>query len=139
MVKPIKMLVEVERIAFGDVFVSLDAMEGVVSITPIGDGPRSARQNSGSSAGQKKGGAQSAPCLILGSLIKSPGLTREQLKSVIVGNGKSETTLPDTLNKLKTAGEIRASETGKGATFKVTSAGKRRFETACQIQPPGVA
>jgi len=138
MVKPIKMLVEVERIAFGDVFVSLDSMEGVVSITPIGDGPRSAR-STGSSAGQKKGGAQSAPCLILGSLIKSPGLTREQLKSVIVGNGKSETTLADTLNKLKTAGEIRASGTGKGATFKVTSAGKRRFETACQIQPPGVA
>jgi hypothetical protein len=140
MVKPIRMMIEVERIAFGDVFVALDAMKGVVTITPIGDGPKGERQNGASTRGQKHGGAHSAPCLVLGALVRTPGLGRVQLREVLTGNGKSANSLPDTLTKLKTAGEIRASGTGKDVTYKVTSAGKKRFETACQIQSPeGVA
>jgi hypothetical protein len=143
MPKPIRVMIEVERIAFGDVFVSLDAMKGVVSITPLGDGPKGARQNGAGpkgSKGMKHGGAQSAPCLVLGALIETPGLGRVQLREVMTGNGKSANSLPDTLAKLKTAGEIRASGTGRDVTYKVTTAGKKRFETACQIQPPeGVA
>jgi hypothetical protein len=138
MAKPIKVMIEVERIAFGDVFVSLDGMKGVVSITPIGDGPRNARQKAATGTrGQKHGGAQSAPCLVLGALLKSPGLSREQLYPVLEGNGKSRNSLPDTLTKLKKAGEIRASGSGRDVTYKATPAGKKRFQTACEIQPTG--
>jgi hypothetical protein len=133
MPKPMKMMVEVEEFAHGRIFRLLDGTDGVVSITPIGDGPRSQRPAGG--ARQKKGGAQSVSCLVLGALIKTPGLTREQLFPVLEGNGKKRTSLPDTLQKLKKAGEIRASGTGKRVNYKITPIGKKRFETACQIQP----
>jgi hypothetical protein len=136
MVKPIKVLLEVERVAFGDVFVLLDGTRGVVSITPMGDGPRGARQNGGAPRGLKHGGAQSAACLILGALIETPGLGRAQLKEVMAANGRSANSLPDTLAKLRNAGEIRSSGKGKDVTYKVTPTGRKRFETACQIQPP---
>lgn len=136
MAKPMKMMIEVEEIAHGRVFRLLDTMEGVVSITPIGDGPKSARQNSGGSKGQKQGGSQSVACLVLGALLQTPGLTREHLFPVLESHGKRRTSLPDTLMKLKKAGEIRASGSGRNVTYKATPAGKKRFETACQIQPP---
>jgi hypothetical protein len=132
-----KMLIEVEEIAYGRVFRTLDGMDGVVSITPIGDGPKSSRQNvAGATAVQKKGGAQSAPCLVLGALMITPGLSRAQLTEVIVSNGKSKNSLPDTIAKLKDAGEIRASGEGRAITYRITAAGKKRWNTACQIQSP---
>ena len=135
MAKPMKILIEVEEIAHGRVFRILDGMEGVVSIMPVGDGPKSARVEAGATKVQKKGGAQSALCLVLGALIKTPGLSRFQLTEIMTGNGKSKNSLPDTIAKLKEAGEIRASGSGRDVTYKATAAGKKHFDTACRIQP----
>lgn len=132
MPKPIKLMLEVEEMAFGRVFRLLDGTAGVVTITPVGDGPK-VKGNSGTK--QKQGGAQSVGCLVLGALLQTPGLGREQLYPVLESNGKARTSLPDTLAKLKKAGQIRASGSGRDVTYKATPAGKKRFETACTIQP----
>lgn len=135
MAKPMKLMVEVEEIAHGRIFRLLDGAEGVVSITPIGDGPKSARQNSGT-RGQKQGGAQSAPCLVLGALLETPGLGRRALEGVLEANGKKATSLPDTLAKLRKARELASKGAGKNVVYNITAAGKKRYETACKIQPP---
>jgi hypothetical protein len=129
MAKPLKIMIEVEEIMFGKIFRLLDSTSGVVAITPIGDGPKSP-----STRGQKKGGTQSVACLVLEALIKTPKLSREQLYPVLEGSGKRRTSLPDTLQKLKQAGEIRASGAGKGVTYRITTVGKKRYDTACAIE-----
>lgn len=134
MVKPMKLMVEVEEIAYGRIFRMLDGSDGVVSILPVGEGPRSQRATGGNV--QKKGGAQSAPCIVLGALIAAGRvqLDRAALRATLKVNGKSETSLPDTLTKLKKAGEIRASGSGRDVVYAITAAGRKRHETACNIQ-----
>jgi hypothetical protein len=130
MPKPMKLMIEVEEVAHGRVFRMLDGTPGVVTITPIGDGPRSG----GGSTGQKQGGTQSAACLLLAALIRTPGITVEQMRPVLEGNGKRASTLAGTLASMKKAGEIRASGSGKSATYRITKVGQKRYDTACQIQ-----
>lgn len=134
MPKPMRIMVEVEEIAHGRVFRLLDGTPGVIGITPIGDGPKP--QNAGSSKGQKKGGAQTAPCLVLGALIESPGANRTQLAAVLELNGKKATSLPDTLQKLRKAKEITSKGKGKDVSYSITPVGRKKFATACAIQPP---
>lgn len=131
MPKPMKLMIEVEEIAHGRVFRMLDGCAGVVSITPIGDGPRSP-----GGGGQKKGGTQSAPCLVLAAMIEAGKvqLGRDALAAVMKSGGKNPTTLPGTLAAMKKAGEIRASGSGKGVTYGITAAGRKRYDTACKIE-----
>lgn len=132
MPKPMKAMIEIEEFAFGRVFRALDGMEGVVSITPIGEGPRS--QRTGGTNGQKQGGTHSASCLILAALIKTPGITTEQMKPVLEGNGKKASSLASTITTMKKAGEIRANGVGKKAAYRITPVGRKRYDTACQVQ-----
>lgn len=131
MPKPMKVLVEVEEIAHGRLFRLLDGMQGVVSITPVGDGPRAAANGTR----QKKGGAQSVSCIVLGAVIATPGITRAQLKPVIEGAGKRVSSMPDALSKLKRDKYIVAHGSGKSVTYSSTVAGKKHYKTACEIQP----
>jgi hypothetical protein len=132
MVKPIKMMVEIEEIAFGRIFRMLDGTQGIVAITPIGDGPK----GNGKTTGQKQGGAQSAPCIVLKALIRAGSpLPRANLGAALTAGGKSVSSLADTMNKLRTAKEVIRSGSGKNTTYKVTPKGIKRFETACTIQP----
>lgn len=132
MPKPMFMTVQVEEFAFGRVFRLLDTTPGVVTINLKGEGPR-AKPNG--KAIQKKGGAQSIPCLVLGALIKTPGLSRPQLIALLEGNGKKPSSLPDSLTKLRHAKEITSSGKGSNTKYQATKAGVKRFETACSIQP----
>lgn len=130
MPKPMKVMVEVEEIAHGRLFRLLDGMPGVVSITPVGDGPKSGAK----STGQKKGGAQSVPCIVLGAVISTPGINRAQLAPIVEGAGKRVTSMPDALAKLKRDKHIVAHGSGKSVTYSSTVAGKKHYKTACEIQ-----
>jgi predicted transcriptional regulator len=132
MPKPMKLLVEIEEIAFGRVFRALDGMNGVVSLTPVGEGVKAA---TGKPTGQKKGGAQSAPCLVLYALKGGVPMSRSTLTAVLVEGGKAATSTADTMKKLMVAKEVTKHGTGKNVTYKITPKGIKRYETACQIQP----
>ena len=126
MVKPLKMMVEIEEGAFGRVFRSLDGMPGVVSLTPIGDGPRVAKGKVG-----KKGKGGTVYCLVLRALIEADKpVNRDALRDVLAANGKAATSLPDTLTKLKKAKHIAI----KNAMYTITPAGRKHYETSCPIQ-----
>jgi hypothetical protein len=131
MAKPMRIMVEVEEIAHGRVFRMLDGTPGVVSITPVGDGPKSSRPD----VAQKKGGAQSVACLILGALVKTPGISRAQLAPVLESAGKKVSSMPDALAKLRKAKHITTRGKGKTVVYSITPAGKKHFDTACEIQP----
>jgi hypothetical protein len=123
MPKPMQLLVDIEEIAFGRVF-----------LTIVGEGVKRNAAAVAPHHTQKRGGTSSVPCLILGALMQSPGLSRPQLEAVLEGNGKKGTSLPDALYKLRAAKEIVSKGKGKGVTYAVTGAGKKHYETACTIQ-----
>lgn len=124
MPKPIKMMVEIEEVAFGRVFRFLDGMPGVVTITPIGDGPKAAK-------GAAKGKKGTVYCLVLSALIAADKpLNRDALRDVLSANGKAASSLPDTLTKLKKAKHI----TIKNAMYTVTPAGRKHYETSCPVE-----
>lgn len=137
MPKPIKVMIEVEETFFGRVFRALDGMEGVATITPIGDGPRSQRQgNGGNVSGQKKGGAQSVQCILLKALIRAGEPTlRSDLGDALVAAGKTKSGLATSMKLMLQAKEVTRSGAGKNVKYKVTAKGIKRFETACEIQP----
>lgn len=132
MPKPMRIMVEVEEIAHGRVFRMLDGTPGVVSITPVGDGPRAAANK----PRQKNGGAQTAPCIVLGALVETPGVGRAALGAALEANGKKATSLPDTLQKLRKAKQITSKGKGKDVTYSITQTGRKHYATACTIQPP---
>lgn len=132
MPKPMKLLVEVEEIAFGRVFRALDGMNGVVSLTPVGEGVKAA---TGKTTGQKKGGAQSSACVVLGELIRSGPLPRSNIVAALRTAGKSVASTADTMKKLFVAKHVTKRGRGRDVVYTITPAGKKRFETACTIQP----
>ena len=136
MPKPLKAMIEIEEAFFGKVFRALDGMEGVASITPIGDGPRSQRPgNGGSVTGQKKGGAQSVQCVILKALIRAGKATpRSDLGEALVAAGKTKSGLATSMKLMLQNKEVTRQGAGKNVTYKVTPKGIKRFETACEIQ-----
>lgn len=124
MPKPMKMMIEVEEIAYGRVFRVLDTMQGVVTITPVGEGPKQAK----AAAKGKKG---TVYCLVLSALIEADKpLNRDALRDVLKANGKAASSLPDTLTKLKKAKHI----TIKSAMYSVTPAGRKHYETSCPVE-----
>lgn len=131
MVKPLTMTISVEETFFGKIYRMLDTMPGVASIAIHSEGVKA---NGAAKPKKKQGGTQSAHCLVLGALVKSPGITKAQLVPVLEGNGKKATTLPDTITKLKKAKHIAVKGSGKAATFTITAAGKKHFDTACEIE-----
>jgi hypothetical protein len=125
MPKPMKMLVEVEEIAYGRVLRLLDGTQGVVSITSVGDGPKQPK------SAAKKGKSGTVYCLVLKALIDAKGaINRDALREVLKSNGKSATSLPDTLTKLKKAKHITIAK----AMYTVTPAGRKFYETSCPIE-----
>jgi hypothetical protein len=73
---------------------------------------------------------------VLGSLLETPGQGRKTLAEMLEANGKRATSLPDTIAKLRRAKEIVSKGKGRDIIYVITNAGKKRYETACQIQPP---
>lgn len=125
MPKPMKLMVEIEEAAFGRVFRTLDTMSGVVTITPIGEGPKQP-----GTAKQPKGKKGTVYCLVLSALISNgKAVNRDTLRDVLKMNGKAATSLPDTLTKLKRAKHI----TIKNAMYTITPAGRKHYETSCPI------
>lgn len=124
-VKPLKMMLEIEEGAFGRVFRTLDGMPGVVSMMPIGDGPKNAK------AAGKKGKGGTVYCLVLKALIEAgKPLNRDALRDVLASNGKAASSLPDTLTKLKKAKHI----TIKNAMYSLTPAGRKHYDTSCPVE-----
>ena len=118
MPKPMMMTIEVEEVAFGKIFRTLDGMNGVVSIHLQGKGPR-AKPN-GSQAAPKHNG-QTVWRLVMNALLASKGpLSRTELAQVIQAGGKAPTSLPDALLKMRKAKHIALH--GKGQ-YKITAAG----------------
>lgn len=133
MAKPMTMSIAVEEAAFGRVFRLLDSMPGVVSINILGTGPKA--NGAAPAASQKRGGSQSVPCLALGMLMESEEpLNRAALSEVLIKHGKKPSSLPDALMKMRKAKEIRTVGKGRNVTYKITPAGIKRFQTACQIE-----
>ena len=100
MPKPMTKSIEVEEIAFGRVFRMLDATKGVVAIHLRGSGPKTAAAPKSESS--KRGGGATTECLVLAALVaagKLP-LNKVSLVAAIRAGGKSDSSLPDTLNKL---------------------------------------
>lgn len=132
MPKPIRVTVDIEESFFGKIYRTLDTMPGVAAIAIHSEGVKG---NGVAKPRQKKGGTQSVPCLLLGALIQTPGLTREQVIPILEASGKKGSSLPDALTKLKKAGHIKIKGAGKaGASYTVTAAGKKHYQTACQIE-----
>jgi hypothetical protein len=133
MPKPITLTIDIEEIAFGRVWRLLDTMPGVVNIKLHGEGPKS--KPGGSKQPQKKGGSQSVPCLVLGALIEANAkIGRDPLNKVLEANGKKATSLPDAIQKLFKAKEIQRFGKGRDVTYGITVKGRKRYETACEIQ-----
>jgi hypothetical protein len=126
-----QLLVDVEEIAFGHVFRMLDTTKGVARLTIVSDTVK----RPGKTSGQKKGGAQSAACLVLGALNAAKNsMSRPQLVLVLEASGKKGSTLPSTLNELWREKEILRSGDGQNVRYRITMKGRKRFQTACQIQ-----
>ena len=134
MPKPMTMIITVEEIAFGKVFRILDTMPGVVSISLTGQGPKMPGKLNGSHKGQKMGGANTVPCLVLGALIEADGksLNRSDLIPAVEAAGKRATSVPDALTKLIKLSCIKRKE----GQITITATGRKHYETACAIQAP---
>jgi hypothetical protein len=78
-VKPLTMTISVEETFFGKIYRMLDTMPGVASIAIHSEGVKA---NGAARPKKKQGGTQSAHCLVLGALVKSPGITKAQLVPV---------------------------------------------------------
>ena len=113
MPKPITMIVNVEEIAAGKVWRTLDAMNGVVSIGIKGDGPKQVKPNGK--------GEKTTQRLVLDALNKSP-LDKKALELAIEAGGKKKTSLPAAIFELKKAKLITPLV---GGLFKITAAGKQ--------------
>ena len=115
MPKPITMLVDVEEVAAGKIWRTLDAMNGVVSIKIKGEGPRQVKPNG-------KGNGHTAQRLILDALRAKSPLHRSELQAAIEAGGKQKTSLPQALSELKKGKRIIPLKAG---LFKITAAGKQ--------------
>lgn len=136
MPKPIKIVVEVEELAFGRVFRTLDNMQGVASITIVSEGGKTPGSPKSSTERQKRGGATTLSCIILSDLMTGSAKDAEWLRQTAVKSGKAASSVPDSLNKLLKAKEIKRMKIEGHVVYAITAKGKARYETACQIQKP---
>jgi len=120
------MMLEIEEAAFGRVFRTLDGMPGVVSLMPIGDGPKAAKGKAG-----KKGKGGTVYCLVLKALIEAgKPVNRDALRNVLADHGRAATSLPDALSKMKKAKHI----TVKSAMYSITPMGRKHYDTSCPVE-----
>ena len=133
MPKPLKVMLEVEEAYYGKVWRTLDAMPGVVTLMPISEG---VKQPGEKKQRQKKGGTQSVYCLILGALAQPnvQNAARDYLVQVCEEAGKKATSVPDALMKMRKAKHVKSTGKGRDVKFTITAAGRKHFETACQIE-----
>jgi hypothetical protein len=115
-----KFTVDVEEIAFGKVFRTLDAMPGVISIKIVGDGPRSQQQPATS-------GRPRAAAILLQALSAAPRgqMARGDLEAVLAKNGRSKKSFPGTLFTMEKQKLLRRSARGKIVTM--TPAGAKKL------------
>lgn len=131
MPKPIMMTIAVEESFFGKIYRTLDTMSGVASIAIHSEGVKG--NGRAASAPQKKGGTGSVYCLVLGALCPNGPLPRSNLQAVVESAGKKASSLPDALMKAKKAKHITARGKGRDVVYTITAAGRKHFDTACQI------
>lgn len=134
MPKPMKLVVEVEESHFGRVFRTLDNMAGVATLTIVSEGVKGPKPTGNDK--RKKGGTATVPCIILGELMRDQVRDRAWLDAAVKSAGRSPTSVPDALAKLRKAKEIKQTGPGAEGVFSITAKGKKRYETACAIQPP---
>lgn len=132
MPKPMTMTIEVEEIAFGKVFRTLDGMPGVINIRITGSGPKAmAKPNGRGTNGQRQGGTKTVPGIVLGELVKGPR-GRPDLAPALERAGKKATSLPDALQKLRKAKAIKTAGKGKGTEYTITPVGMKQYEAALE-------
>jgi len=132
MPKPMMLTINVEEIALGKVFRTLDGMPGVVSINFHGSGPKPR-----SNGAQRKGGAQTVPCIILGTLIDAgKSLGREDLAPAVIAAKKAVSSIPDALNKLAKSRLIKRHGPNADRRYTSTAAGSKYYHDRCAVQPP---
>jgi len=126
MAKPIKITLEVEQIALGKVWTTLDGMAGVISFSLHGSGPKPTGPK------KKPGSPVTVPYLILGALVaaKTP-LTRAELMAAVEAGDRAASSTLDSITQLKKNKHIAPVSKG---VFKITSAGVKRYETACKTE-----
>ena len=127
MPKPMSISIEVEEVAFGKVFRTLDGMPGVININIRGKGPKPNGSAPILPVSARKGNGKTVHTLILESLLasKSPK-SREELGEAVATGGKSATSTPDGLQKLKKQKLIKQAGVGK---YRITAAGIRAATT----------
>jgi len=108
------MTIEVEEMAFGKVFRTLDGMPGVIAIKIAGTGPKKPKGNS-----KGNSGGRTSAQIVLAELVRQP-LDKGALTQRLEEGGKKATSLPDTLYKLRNQKLITGSA-AKG--YKITKAG----------------
>lgn len=126
MPKPIELMIEVEEIAMGKVWRTLDTMKGVVRISLKGSGPKKGTKTNGKATN----GGPSVGTLVIKALQNKKTLSKGALEELLEANGKKKTSLPSKLTELKAKKQIAA--TGDGL-YKITAAG-RKVDTSTTSQ-----
>src|SRR6266403_2960072 len=88
MPKPMTMTIEVEEMAFGKVFRTLDGMPGVIAIKIAGTGPKKPKGNS-----KGNSGGRTSAQIVLAELVRQP-LDKGALTQRLEEGGKKATSLP---------------------------------------------
>lgn len=126
MPKPMSMTIEVEEMAFGKIFRTLDGMPGVVSINLKGAGPKAATPKGKANGDGTANGGKTLNTLLLEAMLASKNvLTAADLASALQAHGKSRNSAQGTLSRLKAHKLVKRS--GKG--WKITPAGIKAATT----------
>jgi len=130
MPKPMTMTIEVEEIAFGRVWRTLDQMQGVITLKMHGTGPKPNKGSPVARASSKKG--DTVTCVVLKALAHGKPENKAALIDAVVAAGKAATSFPDSISKLKKAKHITNPSSG---VFKITVAGAKYLSTVCNGAP----
>lgn len=129
MPKPMTVTIDVEEIAFGRVWRTLDAMPGVVKMHMHGTGPKPEAKVRASS---KKG--ETVHCVLLRALkanedaFPSALIPKKVLEDAVIKAGKAKGSLHNVIDKAKKLKHLRSPKTG---FYKITPAGVKYIETVC--------
>lgn len=132
MAKPIRVTIDVEESFFGKIYRTLDTMPGVAAISIHSEGVKQASSPGGK--GQKRGGTQSAECVVLGELRKGPQLRVALTEALNAAGKKGDASIAITMRKLVEQKQATKKGVGKNVTYTITKAGQTRYETACNVE-----
>lgn len=104
MPKPMRMMIEVEELAFGRVFRTLDGMQGVIAIDIKGDGPKKGQ------CVPKAQGGKTINEIIFDALNEGPK-ARKQLEHELARNGKAPTSIGSALTALRKSKRLKLNAT----------------------------